>query len=224
MRFFDDRSFFALLASWLLCSGRTTRSRKAAKAVYLFSDQLIVTVRPAIAEELPGVPHFSNHVEIQIGNHQRVLVARRLRDYLAAWIAEIALTVELADVPGLLVAHPVYRAHEVPVRHGVRGLFQLPEIFRETSDGRRWVEDDFGAAQSQGARAFREVAVIADVDADARIGSVECRVSEIARAKIEFLPKARIDVRDVVLSILAEIFSISIDDCGGVVVDTGDLF
>jgi hypothetical protein len=32
---------------------------------------------PAIAEELPGVTHFANHVEIEIRNDQRIFITRR---------------------------------------------------------------------------------------------------------------------------------------------------
>src|SRR2546423_11195662 len=92
-------------------------------------DELRITLRPAIAEELPGVAHFANHVKIEIGNHQRVFVARRLGDNLSPRIAEVTLAVKFSDVPGHFVADPVDGADEVTIRNGVGGLFQLPKIF-----------------------------------------------------------------------------------------------
>src|SRR5437016_1740556 len=129
--------------------------------------ELSVALRPAIAEELPGVTHFANHIEIKIGNNQRVLVARRLRDDLSARIAKVTLAIEFADVPGHFVADPVYRADEVTISDGVGRLLQLPKVFRKSCHGCRWIENDFCAVQSQRAGAFGKMPVITDVDADA---------------------------------------------------------
>src|ERR1051326_5926746 len=68
------------------------------------------------------------------------------------------------------------------------------------------------------------MAVIADVDADARVSSVEGRITEIAGPEIKFFPEARIDVRNMMLSILAEVRSIGVDDRGRVVIDAGHFF
>ena len=57
-------------------------------------------------------------------------------------------------------------ADEVAVGHGVGRLLELPQVLGEAGDGGRGVEDDLGAVQAQAARAFGEVAVVADVDAD----------------------------------------------------------
>ena len=66
-----------------------------------------------------------------------------------------------ASVPTRLIARD-----EVAVGDRVRRLLELPEVLRQPGDGRRGVEDDLGAVQAERARAFREVAVVADVDAD----------------------------------------------------------
>src|SRR5207253_7664717 len=95
----------------------------------LIGDQLAIAVRPPVAEELPGVAHFANQIEIQIGDDDRVFVAGRLSDDLAARIAEVTLTIELTDVPGHLVTDAINRADKVTVGDGVRRLFQLPKIF-----------------------------------------------------------------------------------------------
>src|SRR6266481_2986431 len=66
-----------------------------------------IAVWTAVAEELPGITHLSNHVEVQIGDHNFVFAAAGLGDDLAAWIAEIALAIELTDIPRRLFAHTV---------------------------------------------------------------------------------------------------------------------
>src|ERR1043166_8347208 len=95
----------------------------------LLGYQLHITLGPAIAEELPGVAHFANHVEIQISNHQCVFVARRLGDDLTARIAEIALAIELADVPRHFMTDAINCTDEISVGYRVSRLLQLPEIF-----------------------------------------------------------------------------------------------
>src|SRR4029079_3799962 len=82
----------------------------------------------AIPVELPGVADFLDHVEIEARDHQFVLVAAALGDEASPRIAEVALAVELADVPRRLHPDPVDRADEVAVRAGVRRLLQLPQI------------------------------------------------------------------------------------------------
>ena len=147
------------------------------------------------------------------------LSRRGLGEDLAARIAEIAGAVELADVPGRFGAHAIDGADEVAVGHGVRGLLELPEILAEAGDGGGGIEDDLGAVQAEGARAFGEVAVVADVDADLGEAEIEDGIAEVAGPEIELLPEARRDVRDVGLAILAEVGAVVVDDGGGVVVD-----
>src|SRR5258708_17506735 len=99
---------------------------------HLISDQLAITIRPAVAKELPGVAHLADQIQIQVGEHDGILIARRLRDGLTARIAEITLTIEFADVPRHLVADAIDRPDKVTVGYGVRGLFQLPKILRQS--------------------------------------------------------------------------------------------
>jgi hypothetical protein len=63
------------------------------------------------------------------------------------------------------------------------------------------------------------VAVVADVDADARELRLERRVTEVAGLEVVLLPEAGRDLRDVVLPVLAEVAAVGVDDGGGVVVD-----
>src|SRR5260370_17172462 len=91
--------------------------------------QLSIAIRSSIAVELPGVSYFANQIQIQIRDHQRILITGRLRNDLSARIAEITLAIELADVPGPFVADAINRAHEVSVGDGVPALLPLPELF-----------------------------------------------------------------------------------------------
>src|SRR5439155_19227459 len=125
-----------------------------------------VGLRPPVAVQLPHVADFQDLIEVEVRHHDLVPIARGLRGTPAARIAKIALAVELADVPWLLVADPVDGADEVAVGHRVGRLLQLPQIFGEPRHGRRRVEDDLGPGQPQRARALGEVAVITDVDTD----------------------------------------------------------
>src|ERR1035441_10273530 len=157
--------------------------------------QGLIHVGAAVAEELPGFADFGNHIEVEVGPEDFVFAARRLGEDAAAGIAEIAGAVEFADIPRGFGAHAVDGADEIAVGHGVRGLLQFPEMLAEAGHGGRWVEDDLGAGQAQGARAFREVAVVTYVNADLGEAQVEHREAEVAGAEVELLPEAGRDVR-----------------------------
>ena len=132
-----------------------------------------------------------------------------LGDELAARVAEVALAVELADPPRLFPAGPVDRADEVLVRHGVGRLLELPQILAQAGDRRRRVEHDLRAVQAQAAGAIREVAVVANVNADLADLRVEHRVAQVAGPEIKLLPEARVAVRDVNLAELAEVLAVA---------------
>src|SRR5258705_10416146 len=97
--------------------------------------KLTITIRAPVAEELPGVAHFADQIQIKIGNDDRVFVARRLGNDLAARIAKVALAIKFADVPGHLVTDAIDRAHKVTVRDRMCRLFQLPKIFGKSGNG-----------------------------------------------------------------------------------------
>src|SRR5205814_2782744 len=88
--------------------------------------ELPVAIRTPIAEELPSVANLANHVEVQVRDHQSVLIPRRFGDDLSARIAKITLTIEFTDVPGLFMTDAIDGANEVTVRYCMRGLLQLP--------------------------------------------------------------------------------------------------
>jgi hypothetical protein len=130
-----------------------------------------VGFRAAVAIELPGVADFLNFVEVQFGYEQFILVAAGLGDDFPARIAEVTFAIELADLPGSFGADAIDGGDEVGVGDGVGRLLQLPKVFGEAGDGGGGVVDDFGAVQAEAPGAFGEMAVVANVDADARSAS-----------------------------------------------------
>ena len=117
--------------------------------ILLVSHDRPVSIRPAVAEKLPCVADLADLVHIEIGDDEFVLVTRALGDDLAARVAEIALAVKFADVPRGLGADAVDRTDKIAVRDGVCRLFEFPEIFGKSGDGRRRVKDYLGAVQAQ---------------------------------------------------------------------------
>jgi len=64
------------------------------------------------------------------------------------------------------------------------------------------------------------VSVVADVDADLAVGGIENRPVRLARFEVKLLPETG-DLGDMGLVVLAEVAAVGIEDCGGVVVNTG---
>src|SRR5690349_6296583 len=104
-----------------------------------------IGLRPAIAEELPGVAHLADLLQVELRGHQRVFVALGLRQELSARIAEVALPVKLADVPRRLESDAIDGADEVAVGHCMRRLLEPPQILGESGHGRGRIEDDLRA-------------------------------------------------------------------------------
>src|SRR3954470_11013642 len=159
------------------CSRPLMWMRMWSRTWRLQSHKPVVRLRTAVAIELPGVADLADLVHVQIRRHKRVCIARTNGEHLAARIAEVALSVELADVPGRFETDAVDGADEVPVGHGVRRLLELPEIFGESGHRGRGVHHDLSACQTKLARALGEMAVVADVDADLGVRRLEDRVS-----------------------------------------------
>src|SRR5436190_1040856 len=84
------------------------------------------------------------------------------------------------------------------------------------ADGGAWIEDNLRAIQAQRASAFGKVPIVADVDADSAHRCIETWITEVARLEVILLPKPRLHLRDVRLSILAEILAVRVDHGGGV--------
>src|SRR5580658_4919057 len=175
-----------------------------------------VAFGPAVAEELPHFTNFGDHIQVEISYHNFVFVPAGLGNNFAAWIAEIALAVKLANAPGFFDAYAVDGAHKITVRNGMRGLLQFPQIFREPRNCRRRIEHDFRTVQSQNARTLRKMAIVANVDANPRVFWFENRVPKIAGGEVKLLPETGMAVRDVVLAVFSQIAAVGIDHGGGV--------
>jgi|LakMenEpi03Aug12_release.lakeMendotaPanAssembly.Ray.scaffolds.fasta_scaffold846878_1 hypothetical protein len=103
----------------------------------LRSDDRRIGFRSAIAEKLPDIADFANHVQIHI-SHDDVILGSfdALRYKLAARIAEVTLAVELAYPPGVFITWTIDRAHEELVGYGVRRLLDSPQILAQPGDSR----------------------------------------------------------------------------------------
>src|SRR6185437_15476365 len=176
-------------------------------------------VRATVAEELPRLANFGDAVEIQGGGEDFVPVAGSLGDDLAARVAEVALAVEFADVPGCVAPDAIDSCDKVAVGDGVGRLLEFPEIFTQAGDRCRGIEDDLCAVQAEGARTFGKMAVVAGVDADFAEAEDEDRIAEVAGAEVELFPEARLKVRDVRLAVLAEVAAFAVDHRCRVVVE-----
>src|SRR5690349_21263103 len=107
---------------------RSLTSPPEATQVISQLDELVVRLGPTITKELPRVAHFANLVEVELSGDQLSLVARCSCEELSAWIAEVALTVELTNIPGLFVPNAIDCADEVRIGHCMGRLLELPQI------------------------------------------------------------------------------------------------
>src|SRR5258708_8944717 len=183
--------------------------------------QLTVGLGPPVAEELPGVAHLADLVQVEVSDQHLVLAVRGLGHDLPARAAEVRGAVELMLVQRRLDADPVARRDPEPVGHRVRGLLELPQVLGERLDGRGRVEDELGALESQLAGHLREMPVVADDQAEPAHRPLPYRVAEVARLEVELLPEAGADVRDVSLAVLADHRAVALDHARRRVVDTG---
>src|SRR5256885_15276846 len=92
-------------------------------------DERFIAVWPAITEELPGVSHLGNHVEVEVGGYDFIFVAAGLGNDFATRGAEVAFAVKLANVPRRLFANPIKGAHKISIGDRMRRLLEFPEIF-----------------------------------------------------------------------------------------------
>src|SRR5579864_9784927 len=84
------------------CSGRLIRALVGSRRCCALCRDRAVALRSAIAEELPDLADFGNHVKIDISDNDFVFVAAGLGNDLPPRIAEITLAIEFADAPRLL--------------------------------------------------------------------------------------------------------------------------
>src|ERR1700722_11010793 len=177
--------------------------------------QGLISFGAAVAEKLPGLPHFRNHVEIKIGSQYLVFITAGLSENLAARIAEVTLAVKLADVPRLFRTHTIDCTHEIAIGYRVRGLLQFPQIFGKPRDRGGRIKYNLRAVQSEDACAFRKMPVIADINSDGSVLGLENGIAEITGREVELLPESGMHVRDVMFAVLTQIASVRIyDGCG----------
>src|SRR5262249_14713934 len=184
-----------------------------------FFHKIAIGLRAAIAEELPHVPDFLNLIQIEIRDDHLFFIARSFGNDLSPRRAEVTLAVKLSNIPRVFASNSIDRPDEITVRNRMGRLFEFPEIFAQAGDGCRRIKYDFGAIQTERARALREVAVVAYVHANVGELRLEDRIAEIARSEIKLLPKTGSTVWDVVLAIFAQVFAVRIDYGSGVVID-----
>jgi len=159
--------------------------------------------------------------------HQQLVIAiTRLRLDLAARVDDVAGAVELAHLicPRFFLADAVDGTDEDAIGGSGCRLFEFPQVLAQAGNGGGWVDDVLCAIQCQRAPAFREMPVVANVDAQFDVSRVEDGITQVARLEEELLVKTGIDLRDMRLAILAEIAAVCIDNRGGVVVDARHLF
>src|SRR5882724_2990621 len=156
----------------------------------LWPDQVLVRVRATIAVELPRLADLGDLVEVHVANDQLLVMGRsELTDELAARVDEVALAVEVVVADLLLDPDPVDRPDEIPVRDGVRHLLDPPEVLGQATRCRAGDEHYLRAVEPERTGPLREVAVVADVDADLADRRLEDRVTEVARPEVELLPE-----------------------------------
>src|SRR3989442_14734326 len=189
-------------------SGVATINRGVARL--LRARDFAVGFRAAVAEKLPGGAHLIDLFEVEFGDDKLVLVAGGLRNDFAARVAEVALAVEFPDFPGNFKTDAGDGRTEIAVGDGVGGLLELPKIFGEPGNGGGGIEDNFGAVEGENARAFGELAIVTDVHGDAAEARLEDGIAGVARCEIELFPEARMDVRDVVLAVFAEVAAVGV--------------
>src|SRR5579862_7424483 len=178
----------------------------------------------AVTIELPDISHLANHVEVQIGDDDRVLVTRTFGHDLAAWIREITLPVKLTETPRLLHPNAVDRPDVKYIGDRRGRLLQLPQVFAEPGDCGAGIEYDFRAVEPEQTPAFGKMPVVTDVDAHFADRRLEHRIAEIARLEVKLLPEAGFTMRDVVLAVFAEEFAVGIDHSRCVVIGARSLF
>src|SRR5450755_381490 len=143
-----------------------------------------ISFRPPVAEELPYLADFLNHIQVEVRHQHFVFVAAGLGKNLAPRIAKVTLAVKLANAPGFLFTHTVDGADKITVGDGMRRLLQFPQVFGKSSHGGRWIENDFRSVQSEGAGPLGKVPVVTDVHPDLGILGLEHGIPQVPRREV----------------------------------------
>src|SRR5262249_55008476 len=132
----------------------------------LLLHQIAIRLRTAVAEELPYIAHFLNLIKVQISNDDFFFVARSFGNDFSPRCAEVPLAIKLTDVPWVFTSNAIDRSDKVTISDGMRGLFEFPKILAQARHSSRRIEYDFRSVQTQSPCAFREVTIVANVNAD----------------------------------------------------------
>src|SRR5262249_38422752 len=97
----------------------------------LLLHQVAITFRSTIPEELPHISRILNLVEVQVRHDHFFLIARPFSEKLSARRTEVALAVELSNIPRLFTSHAIDCPDEIAVGDRVRRLFQFPKVLAE---------------------------------------------------------------------------------------------
>src|SRR5690606_30049145 len=126
----------------------------------------------------------------------------------------------------LFQANAVYAHYVHAIRNGMATLNGLPRgelfivclfVLRRSPTDSRWIEKNLSAHQRRNPCTFRIPLIPADQHANGCELRFENLVTQIARREVKFLVICRI-IRNVHLTILAEVSSIGVKSCGSVMV------
>src|ERR1017187_5755796 len=214
------------VTSWMPLVTRTPSSSWTGTFIRLRSQlgNILVRFGTAIAIELPDVAHVANHIEIEIGHDDRILVAGTFRNDLAARIRKITRSVKFPETPRLLRPDPVDCADIIDIGDRCGRLLQFPQILAQTRRCRARVEHDLRAIESEQPPALGKMSVVANIHADLADRCLEYRIAEIAGLEVKLLPETGFAVRDVALAIFAEKFAVGVNDRRRIVIRARGLF
>src|ERR1700712_4836738 len=182
----------SMSTSWRLAPVELTTVPPLIKVVMSTSlrrgDQ-VVGLGPAVAVERPVVARLGQLRQVQITDHQFVLVlGGDIADIGTARADEVAGPVEAHRLVAELVrfdADPVVGPAEVLVGGGRGPLPAPPQPVGQARFRGRRVENDLRVVQSEFPPALREMAVVTDVHAAPTDRSLENRIAEVPRPEIE---------------------------------------
>src|SRR5687767_14436046 len=182
-------------------SGLTTRQFSTRRSASITSQPLVqdvaIRVGPAELEEPPEVAHVVAHAGIEIRVQDLVCLVARAAEHPALRVdeqrgAEVVAIGGAADV----LAHLVDAPHVEHVGDGVAAQLDLPHVADPVAIGRRRHQQQVRPLHAEHARGLREVAVIADEDADLQAErGVEHGKAEIAGLEEEALVAGRLPRR-----------------------------
>jgi len=130
-------------------------------------------------------------------------------------IYKVRLTIKVV-VAEIFDAHAINCPHVIFVGDSRGWLLDAPQVFGQSTGGSGRIKNNLGSIESQGPPALWEVSVVTYINANFAHRGVKNRVSTISGPEVKLFPET-LDVGNVLLSILAEVTSVSVNDGGGVI-------